>query len=92
MTQWEAVDCATEEVKTLFSANDDQCDADNMLAGLHDFHYLLRSAYFGLVVGGEGTHSYRLLEVLAAGVVPVVLGGEAIRGLPFKVHGMAGIA
>lgn len=47
---------------------------------------LLIESQFGAVVGGEGTHSYRLFEVMAAGAVPVVIGAETIDGLPFQVR------
>lgn len=42
------------------------------------FDSLLASSRFGFVVPGEGTHSYRLLEVMSAGVVPVLLPGAAV--------------
>jgi len=42
-----------------------------------DFDLLLHRSSFAAVVPGEGTHSYRLLEVLQAGAIPVVIGASA---------------
>lgn len=42
------------------------------------------SSQFGLVVEGEGSHSYRLYEVMAAGAIPVVIGEDAVAALPLQ--------
>lgn len=42
-----------------------------------DFDGLLHRASFAAVVPGEGTHSYRLLESLQAGAIPVIIGFSA---------------
>jgi len=45
--------------------------------GPRSFDGLLRGSRFVLVLPGEGTHSYRLLEAMAAGAVPVLVGGSS---------------
>ena len=55
----------------------------HVLCGQEYFGYLARTKY-GLVPQGEGLHSYRLLEVIAAGAVPVVVAAQDNTVLPFQ--------
>jgi hypothetical protein len=43
---------------------------------------LLRSSRFGLVPAGDGWHSYRLMETMAMGVVPIIISDD--WSLPFE--------
>jgi hypothetical protein len=44
--------------------------------------HLLRDSHFGLAPAGDGWHSYRLMEIMAMGTVPVILSDE--WSLPFE--------
>lgn len=48
----------------------------------YDYADLLISSRFGLVPRGGGLHSYRFIEVLAAGAIPVVLADDWV--IPFQ--------
>ncbi|XRB20595.1 glycosyltransferase family 47 protein [Pseudoscourfieldia marina] len=78
---------ATEERKEIVRAfrnvsGTSVLDSGGYGAGGARMYELLLDSKFGLVPAGDGWHSYRLVEVMAMGVVPVVLSSQWI--LPFE--------
>lgn len=67
-----------------YAATDSDCAAEDAAAQAASFDDLMLSSQFGLVVEGEGSHSYRLYEVMAAGAIPVVIGEDAVAALPLQ--------
>ncbi|CAG2103424.1 unnamed protein product [Medioppia subpectinata] len=63
------------------SVKDAECDRDDQRYDDHDYRALMRNATFCLVPRGRRLGSYRFLEALQAGCVPVVLANEWL--LPF---------
>ncbi|CAG2115436.1 unnamed protein product [Medioppia subpectinata] len=63
------------------SVKDADCDRDDQRYDDHDYRALMRNATFCLVPRGRRLGSYRFLEALQAGCVPVVLANEWL--LPF---------
>ena len=79
------VDCHTNNTSVMASSQDkaylQQCRGHT--AASRDLEYLplLLESQFTIIMPGEGTHSYRLLEAMSAGSIPVLLGESAA---PFR--------
>ena len=61
---------------------DSQCKADNMRYGEFEYDYLLKSSLFSYVPRGRRINTFRLLEVIAAGSIPIVLSDDML--MPFQ--------
>eukprot|EP00298_Acanthocystis_sp_HF-20_P006087 c16043_g1_i1.p1 GENE.c16043_g1_i1~~c16043_g1_i1.p1 ORF type:complete len:400 (+),score=96.29 c16043_g1_i1:231-1430(+) len=60
---------------------DDDCKKDAERYNDYDYGELLENAKFGLVLPGVGEHSYRLLEVMQAGGIPVIMNDDGVLPL-----------
>mmetsp|Transcript_52299 Transcript_52299/g.131345 ORF Transcript_52299/g.131345 Transcript_52299/m.131345 type:complete len:434 (+) Transcript_52299:65-1366(+) len=80
--EYSGIDCESKETRRLGVNFDGACVQDNKESKKCDFKDLLVNTTFSLVVAGAGTHSYRLLEVLRAGSIPVVVDDEYV--FPFS--------
>eukprot|EP00741_Cyanophora_paradoxa_P019920 tig00021179_g19225.t1 len=60
---------------------DERCEEDDRKFKEVNMADLLRQARFGLVLAGWGSHSYRLVETMEAGAIPVVLIDDLV--MPF---------
>lgn len=79
LTCWQsASDCGSLERRPLHSSSDSRCGTWQAEAESVDYSELLLASRFAFVVAGEGAHSYRVLEALAHGSVPVVLRWAAL--------------
>lgn len=74
-------DCATGVLQESHTSTDSRCSRWEESISKHKnsdgFNDLLRKTRFALVIQGEGAHSYRVVEALRAGAIPVLLQNAA---------------
>ena len=61
------------------------CDEDEVVHANHTFHDLLNTT-FGLVPAGVSPSSYRFIEVLSAGAIPVLIADNYVRPFDTLIH------
>lgn len=67
-------DCLNGSVMLRTISDDPNCGAWERRGSNLDFDAMLDTSVFAAIIPGEGTHSYRLLEVIQAGSIPVFIG------------------
>jgi len=62
----------------------DFCEAQNNISRGMNYSRLLQQSRFGIAIRGFGLHSFRLVETMSAGAIPIIVADDLV--LPFPLH------